>query len=109
MRLRKFYRQLRKASKGAVKVYITPQTNIRLKFPDKDRRYCPITAVALIEEGVNLSPGFYRVASYRIGMTSDVADGIVTAADNEPARLTLYRHKQIRRAMLRAVGLNPNS
>lgn len=70
--------------------------------PDCDRSYCPITSVCLRLIGTRHSEGNYWDAAEDINLDGRIVDTIVRAADNHA---TTTRQRQVRRSLLRAVGL----
>jgi hypothetical protein len=108
--LRKFYRQLEKVRQKMERAVVS-ECNILITFDAFPKRsilpftFCPLTAVARFEEKGLYWNSDYQEAAKQLGFPEEVADQIAKAADNPPCDLN-YRERQIRRAMLRALGLD---
>jgi hypothetical protein len=105
MRLRKFYRQLARVRKSAFSIKVNGQS-IRIYFTEGDSNsYCPLTAVARDRLQVDVPDFLFQTAARAIDIPRWIAFEIAESADwaYHPHR---WRRKQIRAAMMRALGLS---
>jgi hypothetical protein len=108
MRLRKFYDSLRRVRRSASEITFHDGC-IRVSFSEReDREYCPLTAVARQQFNEDLPSWKYERAASKLGIPRAEASLIVDAADDyRNSSVTTQqerRLKQIRKAMMRALG-----
>jgi hypothetical protein len=105
VRLRKLYSGLKSVKRSADRVYLNGFDAIRIEYDGK--RFCPLTAIVRDQCQMVLKLSDTYEAAESIGVSERVVE-IVRAADNASTELG-GKGRRIRRAMLRALGLEERS